>query len=219
MPHATAPSIGGTRSEGAGVPMKTLIVYAHPEPKSLNNSLKDLAVSTLETAGHEVRVSDLYAMNWKAVVDAADYGPEASHPLKVALNSGRAFDSRHAHPRRPRRAGEAAVGRHDHLPVPAVVVHDARDPQRLGGPGVHLPLRVRRRRAQRHQVRRALRRRHPRGQEGSAVGDRRMVRSRTTPLAGSTAPSTICCSRSTTASSTTRASRCCRRSCCTAPTG
>ena len=39
--------------------MKTLIVYAHPEPKSLNSSLKDLAVSTLETAGHEVRVSDL----------------------------------------------------------------------------------------------------------------------------------------------------------------
>jgi NAD(P)H dehydrogenase (quinone) len=57
--------------------MKTLIVYAHPEPTSLNSSLKDLAVSTLETAGHEVRVSDLYAMNWKAVVDAGDYGPDA----------------------------------------------------------------------------------------------------------------------------------------------
>ncbi|MGW2049844.1 NAD(P)H-dependent oxidoreductase [Streptomyces sp. NPDC001858] len=71
--------------------MKTLIVYAHPEPKSLNGSLKDLAVSTLETAGHEVRVSDLYGMNWKAVVDAADYGSVASSPLKVALDSGRAF--------------------------------------------------------------------------------------------------------------------------------
>ncbi|MER7535645.1 NAD(P)H-dependent oxidoreductase [Streptomyces sp. NPDC097704] len=73
--------------------MKTLIVHAHPEPKSLNSSLKDLAVSTLESAGHEVRVSDLYAMNWKAVVDAADYGPAASSPLKVALDSGRAFDA------------------------------------------------------------------------------------------------------------------------------
>jgi NAD(P)H dehydrogenase (quinone) len=31
--------------------MKTLIVYAHPEPKSLNSSLKDLAVSTLRTPG------------------------------------------------------------------------------------------------------------------------------------------------------------------------
>ena len=72
--------------------MKTLIVHAHPEPKSLNSSLKDLAVSTLENAGHEVQVSDLYAMNWKAVVDAADYGPHASSPLKVA-EPGRAFDA------------------------------------------------------------------------------------------------------------------------------
>ncbi len=73
--------------------MKTLIVYAHPEPKSLNGSLKGLAVSTLESAGHEVRVSDLYAMNWKPVVDAADYGSHASRPLRVARDSGRAFDA------------------------------------------------------------------------------------------------------------------------------
>ncbi|MGW4206408.1 NAD(P)H-dependent oxidoreductase [Lentzea sp. NPDC004789] len=73
--------------------MKTLIVHAHPEPKSLNGSLKDLAVSTLESAGHEVRVSDLYAMNWKAVVDAADFGSAASSPLNVGLDSGRAFDT------------------------------------------------------------------------------------------------------------------------------
>ncbi|MQY28444.1 NAD(P)H-dependent oxidoreductase [Nocardia aurantia] len=73
--------------------MKTLIVYAHPEPKSLNSSLKDLAVSTLAAAGHEVQVSDLYAMNWKAVVDAADYGPDVSDPLRVAAESGRAFDA------------------------------------------------------------------------------------------------------------------------------
>ncbi|TRV81081.1 NAD(P)H-dependent oxidoreductase [Streptomyces sp. 130] len=73
--------------------MKTLIVHAHPEPKSLNGSLKDLAVSTLEAAGHEVRVSDLYAMDWKATVDAADYGPHASDPLKPARDSGRAFDA------------------------------------------------------------------------------------------------------------------------------
>ncbi|UGQ11845.1 NAD(P)H-dependent oxidoreductase [Yinghuangia sp. ASG 101] len=73
--------------------MKTLIVHAHPEPRSLNGSLKDLAVSTLETAGHEVRVSDLYAMRWKAVADAADYGPDASSPLRVVGDSGRAFEA------------------------------------------------------------------------------------------------------------------------------
>ncbi|MFF2554376.1 NAD(P)H-dependent oxidoreductase [Nocardia sp. NPDC058058] len=73
--------------------MKTLIVYAHPEPNSLNGSLKDLAITTLENAGHEVQVSDLYAMNWKAVVESGDYGPAASNPLRVARDSGRAFDS------------------------------------------------------------------------------------------------------------------------------
>ncbi|MFJ7988550.1 NAD(P)H-dependent oxidoreductase [Streptomyces sp. NPDC096351] len=71
--------------------MKTLIVHAHPEPRSLNGSLKDLAVATLEGAGHEVRVSDLYAMNWKAAADAADYGAHASSPLQVVRDSGRAF--------------------------------------------------------------------------------------------------------------------------------
>ncbi|SDJ75669.1 NAD(P)H-dependent oxidoreductase [Streptomyces indicus] len=73
--------------------MKTLIVHAHPEPRSLNSALKDLAVETLTRAGHEVRVSDLYAMHWKPVVDAADYGPHASSPLRVAADSGRAFEA------------------------------------------------------------------------------------------------------------------------------
>ncbi|WP_422752148.1 NAD(P)H-dependent oxidoreductase [Micromonospora sp. WMMD708] len=73
--------------------MKTLIVYAHPEPRSLNGSLKDVAVSTLASAGHEVRVSDLYAMNWKAVVDAADFGGYATRPLRVAPSSGGAYDA------------------------------------------------------------------------------------------------------------------------------
>ncbi|GAA2109323.1 NAD(P)H-dependent oxidoreductase [Kitasatospora saccharophila] len=73
--------------------MKILIVHAHPEPKSLNGSLKDHAVAVLEAAGHRVRVSDLYAMDWKAAADAADYGPHASSPLKVPLDSGRAFEA------------------------------------------------------------------------------------------------------------------------------
>ncbi|QGZ42787.1 NAD(P)H dehydrogenase (quinone) [Pseudoduganella flava] len=52
--------------------MNVLYVYAHPEPRSLNGALKDFALRHLRAAGHEVQVSDLYAMNWKATVDAAD---------------------------------------------------------------------------------------------------------------------------------------------------
>lgn len=53
--------------------MNVLIVYAHPEPKSFNGALKDLAVSELTALGHLVKVSDLYAMNFKAVADRGDF--------------------------------------------------------------------------------------------------------------------------------------------------
>ncbi|WP_423194142.1 NAD(P)H-dependent oxidoreductase [Cupriavidus sp. H18C2] len=52
--------------------MNVLIVYAHPEPTSLNGSLRDFAVQRLQDAGHRVQVSDLYAMQWKAPLDAGD---------------------------------------------------------------------------------------------------------------------------------------------------
>lgn len=53
--------------------MKVLLVFAHPEPQSLSASLRDVAISELEAVGHEVRVSDLYAMDWKAQIDKADF--------------------------------------------------------------------------------------------------------------------------------------------------
>lgn len=53
--------------------MNTLIVHAHPEPQSFCAAMKDLAVATLEGAGHAVQVSDLYAMNWNPVASAADF--------------------------------------------------------------------------------------------------------------------------------------------------
>jgi NAD(P)H dehydrogenase (quinone) len=52
---------------------KILVVSAHPEPRSLNGALTSFAVEHLLAAGHEVRVSDLYAMKWKAAVDADDF--------------------------------------------------------------------------------------------------------------------------------------------------
>jgi NAD(P)H dehydrogenase (quinone) len=72
--------------------MKYFIVYAHPEPKSLSGYLKDRAVSALEAAGHEVMVSDLYAMGWKAVADADDF-PERARDgiLKYTKASREAF--------------------------------------------------------------------------------------------------------------------------------
>lgn len=50
-----------------------LIVHAHPEPASLTSALKDVAVDKLRADGHDVQVSDLYAMKWKPLADAADF--------------------------------------------------------------------------------------------------------------------------------------------------
>lgn len=50
-----------------------LIIHAHPEPASLTGALKDIAVEKLRAVGHQVKVSDLYAMNWKPLADAKDF--------------------------------------------------------------------------------------------------------------------------------------------------
>lgn len=72
--------------------MNVLIVYAHPEPLSLTGSLKNFAVERLTQAGHQVQVSDLYAMKWKAALDADDSleGP-ATARFDPSLDSQRAF--------------------------------------------------------------------------------------------------------------------------------
>ena len=72
--------------------MNVLIVYAHPEPLSLNGSIKNFAVERLEAAGHSVQVSDLYAMNWKPALDADDsLDGAATERFDAALDSRRAF--------------------------------------------------------------------------------------------------------------------------------
>ncbi|XP_027697280.1 ribosyldihydronicotinamide dehydrogenase [quinone]-like isoform X2 [Vombatus ursinus] len=55
---------------------RVLIVYAHQEPKSMNGSLKDAAVSELSNRGCQVTVSDLYAMNFEPRATKKDFtGP------------------------------------------------------------------------------------------------------------------------------------------------
>lgn len=72
--------------------MNILIVFAHPEPRSLNGALRDRIVAKLTAEGHQVLVSDLYARGWKAALDAADFPAEpAGAPLNVVDASARAF--------------------------------------------------------------------------------------------------------------------------------
>ncbi|MCZ7153814.1 NAD(P)H-dependent oxidoreductase, partial [Salmonella enterica] len=73
--------------------MNVLLVYAHPEPRSLNGAIRDFAVERLKAAGHTVQVSDLYAMRWKATLDAADnLGHRAGERFDPSLDSKQAFE-------------------------------------------------------------------------------------------------------------------------------
>lgn len=72
--------------------MKVLLVFAHPEPRSLNGALRDAAIEELKAQGHEVRVSDLYAEGWKSEIDRADFPLLAADArFKPAKASGEAF--------------------------------------------------------------------------------------------------------------------------------
>lgn len=53
--------------------MNILIVYAHPEPRSFNGRMKNLAFEELTALGHSVAISDLYAMKFDAVAGIGDF--------------------------------------------------------------------------------------------------------------------------------------------------
>ena len=42
--------------------MNIFLLTAHPEPRSLNGSLSRFIIDRLQAQGHDVQVSDLYAM-------------------------------------------------------------------------------------------------------------------------------------------------------------
>ena len=72
--------------------MKVLLVFAHPEQRSFNGALRDVAVAELKAQGHEVQVSDLYAAGWKSAVDRADFpGFDPELPLQPGRASKKAF--------------------------------------------------------------------------------------------------------------------------------
>ncbi|MDZ5460103.1 NAD(P)H-dependent oxidoreductase [Azohydromonas lata] len=54
--------------------MNVLIVHAHPEPKSFCAAMCLQATQQLRLQGHQVRVSDLYAMKFNPVAGAEDFG-------------------------------------------------------------------------------------------------------------------------------------------------
>lgn len=72
--------------------MNVLIVHAHPEPHSFSAALCATATDHLRAQGHQVRVSDLYALGFNPVASAADFG-QRQNPDHLVY----ALEQRHAH--------------------------------------------------------------------------------------------------------------------------
>jgi NAD(P)H dehydrogenase (quinone) len=70
--------------------MNVLWIFAHPEPRSLSGTLRADGERELREQGHEVCVSDLYAMGWNPVVDREDFAAAEGERLLVAAASERA---------------------------------------------------------------------------------------------------------------------------------
>lgn len=64
--------------------MKVLWVYAHPEERSLSATLRDVGTAAVRAAGHDLEVSDLYALSWKASLDRDDIGDLADPPTEIS---------------------------------------------------------------------------------------------------------------------------------------
>lgn len=53
--------------------MNVLLVHAHPEPRSFNGAMRDTALDVLAGRGHDVELSDLYAMDFGAAGGPDDF--------------------------------------------------------------------------------------------------------------------------------------------------
>ena len=53
--------------------MNILVIYAHPEPQSMNGAMYRATVEHLTAIGHEVKTSDLYQMRFDPVSDRRNF--------------------------------------------------------------------------------------------------------------------------------------------------
>ncbi len=70
------------------------MVYAHPEPRSFGAALRDRGVQALQAQGHQVQVSDLYAMGFDPVAREHDF-TERRFPLQLQYDREQKHASAH----------------------------------------------------------------------------------------------------------------------------
>ena len=78
--------------------MKVLIVLAHPERRSFSGGLVDVATETLNLAGHEVEIDDLYGEGFDPVERSSWYGKRQDECYFAPLTEQRAHYDANALP-------------------------------------------------------------------------------------------------------------------------
>ncbi|MGE5381757.1 MAG: NAD(P)H-dependent oxidoreductase [Methylocystaceae bacterium] len=53
--------------------MKALVLFGHPNPNSYNGAVRDAVVTELQNTGAEVKVKDLYQMNFNPLLTVNDF--------------------------------------------------------------------------------------------------------------------------------------------------
>lgn len=53
--------------------MNTLVIYAHPNSQSFNAAVAQVVKEEFDKKGGQVKLKDLYAMNWNPVLSQADF--------------------------------------------------------------------------------------------------------------------------------------------------
>ena len=68
--------------------MNTLVVYCHPDDTSFTRAVRDTAVAALRSAGHELRLTDLYADQFDPVLSVTEHANHLAEPsTKPAVTS------------------------------------------------------------------------------------------------------------------------------------
>ena len=66
--------------------MNVLVVYCHPDPTSFTAAIRDATVETLTSAGHTVRLRDLYASGFDPKFSAAEYRTHRTEGVAPTLH-------------------------------------------------------------------------------------------------------------------------------------
>ena len=74
--------------------MRALVVYCHPRPDSFNAAVRDVVLSSLKTAGAEVRLSDLYAKGFQPVLTGPEWQEYLDCPKNIACVAAEVEDLR-----------------------------------------------------------------------------------------------------------------------------